>query len=1214
MANNSKRIRPRIGVLAGWQVYGGTLDTFLRHVFRGILAAADDRKCDLLLACGIGQSRDISLGRPAWPVLLPEANFVPVGPWNADGLIVATPLASQAGSDYLRQLGDNGYPVIFAGTGEPGPSVIVDNEGGIHQAVSHLVEHGHRRIAFIAGHEQPVQGDSSRRLAAYRAAVQEWRLASEPDLIAYGSHTNTGGRQAMQQILGKGTPFTAVLASNDESAIGAMAALRDANILVPQDVAVIGFDDRLEASAQSPPLTTVRHPMFELGYRALTLLLEYLDGTTDGQRIVRVPTRFIVRESCGCLPGTSDRAGSPTLINRAGFDRKHRQKTPEGRLVETMVQAVSAEMHRLSADEAYHLCQRITQALISSLKQDDLDILLEVMQQILRHTISLGSDPHVWQAPISLLREGISIVLEMAACPDARQKAQDALDQARIAIGESAREQHTRHLIRQADIAYRLGQMTARFHAAQQEAEIYSTLALSLPNVGIAHAIVTFYEPQGEDPVAWSVLQSKVDPDDRRLARFPSRTFPPQGLYPEDKPLSIALLPLLIQGELRGFVALDTGNLEICSDIVRQLASALRTIWLYHEAVKGQRLAEEANRLKGRFLSVVSHELRTPLNLIAGLSDMLLQEGHEIAPGKFQVNREDIEQVYINAQHLDSLIRDVLDLAQSEAGQLKLVREPLDLSDVLQSVSIIGTHLARNKGLTWQYQVSPDLPYVWGDRTRLRQVILNLINNAVKFTAQGGEITLTATGERDRVTVAVQDTGLGIPVKEQQVIFDEFRQSERTTARGYGGLGLGLAICKRLVEMHGGKIGVHSLGGIGTGSRFYFTLPAMEQHPVHSRSEISPTQAERIVLLVDDAEAGGPLKAHLTQRGFDVELVAANETNDWLSWLLVEPPDAVVLDLGLTSTHGWETLKILKENPATKDISVLFASITDEPDSGAILEMDYLTKPVSSVALSKALHRQGLTGDTKNKQIRKILIVDDEPSVLDMHARILAAQLPDCLVLCAHDGQEALQIIRRERLDLVLLDLMMPELDGFGVLEAMHEHEMSRNVPVIVLTGQALTREDMSRLNRGVTSVLEKGLLSTEETLVHIEAALEQNRELGSDARQIARRAMAFIHTHYTEPISRADVAFDIGVSERHLARCFKEEVGLTVGVYLNRYRVRQAKHLLQASNKSITEVAIEIGFSSNSYFSQVFRQETGLSPSTFRRKMSPNQQTMSEK
>lgn len=247
------------------------------------------------------------------------------------------------------------------------------------------------------------------------------------------------------------------------------------------------------------------------------------------------------------------------------------------------------------------------------------------------------------------------------------------------------------------------------------------------------------------------------------------------------------------------------------------------------EATKVQEeLAEESNRIKNRFLSLTSHELRTPLNLIVGLCEVLLREQVGAGATLSVQSREDLEHIHASAQHLSGLIRDVLDLASSETGQLKLVREPLDLRQVLEVVAGTGQSLAQDKGLNWRAEIPESLPLVWGDRTRLRQVALNLVSNAIKFTTQG-EVTLKVEAREKHLAVLVSDTGLGIPPVEQSVIFNEFWQSERTTARGYGGLGLGLAICKRLIELHGGEIGVWSSGEEGSGSTFYFTLPILEK-------------------------------------------------------------------------------------------------------------------------------------------------------------------------------------------------------------------------------------------------------------------------------------------------------------------------------------------------------------------------------------------------
>lgn len=1194
-----KHSRFTLGVLAGWHAYEGTLHSFLDQVFRGIQAAARDRECNLLLACGVG-SGEPGQGRPAWPMLAPDVDFVPVGPLNTDGLIVAVPLTSRTGTRYLsevhyiRDLMADGFPVVFAGAGEQGPTVLVDNEGGIRQALAHLVAHGHRRIAFIAGIKGDEEGDTGRRLRAYEAAVREWGLASDPSLIAYGYHNPQGGREAMRQILNSGTSFTAVLASNDESAIGAIEALRNAGLVVPQDVAVVGFDDRLEARAQTPPLTTVHHPMFDLGYQAVALLLERIEGLAEGAETVRIPTRLVVRESCGCLPGAMVGETDAEPVNRARPEQEHGGFRSE--IVRLMSEAVATEVQRLSLDELDYLCYRLVEVFVSSVEQSDPSIFRLAMQQILQRAALVGDDLHAWQAAVSILRDKASVLLGTSLAPSSLQQVDDMLHQARVAISGIARGQYTRHLIHQSDVTDHLGRMTARFLTVQDEAEVFRVLAENLPQVGIQHAAVAFYEQEADDPVAWSVLQSPQGLEEQR--RFPSREFSPFGLYSEDGAFNLAVLPLFVQEDLVGFVAFDGGNLEPCADIARQLGAALRSVWLYREAVEGRRLAEEADRLKSRFLSMVSHELRTPLNLISGLSGMLLEEGEWIEADRCAVGREDMARIYASAQHLDGLIRDVLDLARSEVGQLKLVCEPLELDEVLQAVSMIGGQLAQDKGLTWRAEIPEDLPRVWGDRTRLRQVALNLVNNAVKFTERG-EVALLVTVDDDGITVAVQDTGLGIPAEEQEVIFEEFRQSDRSTARGYGGLGLGLAICKRLVEMHGGQIGVRSLGEEGAGSTFYFTLPAMTQDAAFSRAEVSLAGAEQVLLLVKDEAVGEVLKDHLVQQEFEVQVQRVDEAADWMAWLLAGPPEAVVLDLGLASERGWEILKVLKENPATRDIPVLFCAVASDGASGSILEMDYLTKPVGTAELAETLMCRGLLGEGEGQ---KILVVDDEPGVLDLHARIVEAQSPRYTVLRAQNGREALEVVRQERPDLVLLDLMMPEMDGFEFLETMREDEAGRAISVVVLTGQALTEADMARLNHGVASVLGKGLFSVEETLVHVEAALTHRRQLGAEAQRLVRACLAYIHAHFAEPISLNDLASHVGLGERHLGRCFRQEMGVTPFVYLNRYRIKQAKTLLEAGDRTVTEVAREVGFSDSSYFTRVFRREVGVSPSAYRR------------
>ena len=278
----------------------------------------------------------------------------------------------------------------------------------------------------------------------------------------------------------------------------------------------------------------------------------------------------------------------------------------------------------------------------------------------------------------------------------------------------------------------------------------------------------------------------------------------------------------------------------------------------------------------------------------------------------------DVVQINASAQHLARLIGDVLDLASSEAGQLRILREPLDLAEVLHVAATIGEQLAHDKGLTWHADLPAHGPWILGDRTRVRQVALNLISNAVKFTP-AGTVALTVKVDDQQATIAVSDTGIGILPAEQALLFREFQRAERTVQSGYSGLGLGLAISKQLVEQHGGTIGVQSPGELGTGSTFFFTLPIISTLAPQPDLALPPiAHSNRVVLLADRAEAADRLYPFLHERGFEVQLCRVDETAEWLSQLIASSPLAVILDNELAAREGWMIIGLLKRQPATE--------------------------------------------------------------------------------------------------------------------------------------------------------------------------------------------------------------------------------------------------------------------------------------------------------
>ena len=1054
--------RPTIGVLAGWQFYRtATTLSYLGPVFRGINRAAQDLGCNLLLGCGIGPSASPSDPlRPAWPVPLPDVDFVPVGPWNTDGILIANPLHTPSRSDYIQALIASGHPVLFIGSGESGPTIVADNAGGVYEALQHLVDHGHRQIAFIAGSREDLSGDSGDRLTAYQSFIETNQLEADPRRIVYGRHVFDGGYDAMQQLMESGIPFTAVLASNDESALGAVQALEHAGKKIPQDVAIIGFDNRLEGAVHEPGLSSIHIPLFNMGYQALTQLFHHLTGKAELSEIMLVNTRLVTRASCGCAA-----------------DRKYQINTP-AELIESMTALILNQAHNLTNDQCKRLCLELVDSFAKSLEQSDISLFRDTLLGVLQQTTSVEDDAHIWQEAITLLGKG--------SWKGSASRIHEFLDAAQFTISAQMQRQYRSYVLQERWTSNRLSLLTDRLLDALDEEQIHKILAKHLPDLNIRTAMLARFEAKEDDLVAGSTLRNVLDVQQPPI-HFLSREFPPVGLFDEQQPFQLTLIPLVAHEAQLGYVVFGTEQLDLYGAVVQQLGGAFNTARLYRQAVEDRQLAEDANRMKSRFLSTISHELRTPLNLIVGLSGVLLREHEEgDAPLPEPVQR-DVERIQAYAQHLGGLIGDVLDLTTSDAGQLRLHKELVNLGDVLRMANESGRQLATDKGLRWQASIPENGPWVWGDLTRLRQVALNLVNNAIKFTSNG-EIRLSVESGESTVTVMVHDTGLGIPLEDQGMIFSEFGRSERSVQLGYKGLGLGLSICKRLVEMHDGIMGVRSTGKIGDGSTFYFTLTTVQPSAEHPE-KIDETSVE-----------------------------------------------------------------------------------------------EHETAPTSPRAFT-------------------ILVVDNEPNTLELHTRIVQSHSLSNRVLQACDGQQALEIMELEAVDLVLLDLQMPVIDGFAVLEKMRSDERLQKVPVIVVTGQVLTEAEMTRLSRGVASVLEKGLFGLDETIGRISAALEHKRRLSSEAQRLVRRAMAFIHENYAQPISRKDIAKHISIAEDYLTFCFRQELGATPIKYLQRYRINRAKGLLKEDTLSITEIAGLVGFSDSSYFSRIFHRETGTSPEEFRRR-----------
>lgn len=486
--------------------------------------------------------------------------------------------------------------------------------------------------------------------------------------------------------------------------------------------------------------------------------------------------------------------------------------------------------------------------------------------------------------------------------------------------------------------------------------------------------------------------------------------------------------------------------------VVEDLAEANVQAARLNELLRVSRwAAEEAERAKAEFAANVSHELRTPLNMIIGFAEMITEAprtyGGRLPPALLA----DVAAIHRNAQHLAGLINDVLDMSQVEAQRMSLAREWNALPEIIQAAASAVEPLFASRGLYLRHTVANDLPLIYCDRTRIRQVFLNLLNNAARFTEAGG-VTIAASIDDRSVLVTVTDTGIGIREADLSRLFEPFRQLEGASQRG-GGSGLGLNISRRFIELHGGQMGVHSQ--VGGGSSFWFNLPldvapepasfARWVHSAweprrHSNLTPKPQLVPRLVVLEPYDALQGQIRRYL-----DAAEVVAATTPVEARTLLAATPATMLLVRGDSpdQTSAW----VNEMHDAPYAIPVVACTLPAAQAGGRLGVSGQLTKPVTRAQLFKAIA-------ALHTPVRSILLVDDDAEALHLFSRILSSGLPRYRVLQAGSGQEALDLLRARRPDLLLLDLLMPGMDGLSVLAAKNRDPRLKDIPVLIVSAQ----------------------------------------------------------------------------------------------------------------------------------------------------------------
>lgn len=663
-----------------------------------------------------------------------------------------------------------------------------------------------------------------------------------------------------------------------------------------------------------------------------------------------------------------------------------------------------------------------------------------------------------------------------------------------------------------------------------------------------------------------------------------------------------AVLPIQLGEQVIGVLDLQSArpmrqrSLEIVGLklLANQIGIAIHNVDLFEETTAARQAAEHANELKTRLVANVGHEVRTPLNAILGFSQSIqkkLAAGETLQPAELL---QDTQYIYRSGEHLLNMINDLLDLSRAEIGALSLYFEPLQPSAFLREVFDEFVKVEAGPAqVQWRLDVPAHLPLIRADHVRMRQVLINLLSNAAKYTPQGS-ITLGARVELPYLHLWVQDTGRGVPFELQGRIFEPFGIVGRK--RRPEGIGLGLSITRHLVALHDGVITLESQMGAGSTFNVYLPLPGMTRQPERPDDRESAAQAETPVMLVVSTRPHIPAQI--------LEMCNAQRLTPWLVSRRADieralnggKPAAVAWDLAHASSGEWNLIYRLSAQP---DCAALPVVLYGDEGEGSPMSAG-LTYVVFKTDNSNTL-REWISEIGCDETASSALVVDDDPQARAYYRDLLTSQMPGRKVLLAENGQQAIDLLQTIVPALILLDLMMPVMDGFQVLERIRADVRTQRVPVVIISGKLLNYEDIQRLNYARTVFHTKGVFDADETLRLIRQFDNGGRLLPQPTSLLIKQVLAYLHQNYAQPINRSQVADAVGVSDNYLSQIFRQEITISPWDYLNRLRIQKARELLLHTQDSVTSIAIQVGFNDSAYFSRVFHKLTGRSPLEYR-------------
>ena len=1031
------------------------------------------------------------------------------GEESVDGLIIASNiLSSRAGSEAVYDLcRRTRLPIVSVGHLSGVPSIEVGARDALRNVVEHLVKlHGRRKIAFIQG--AAGNPDSIERERVVRSALMDLNIELSDDNVLPGDFLESSGAAAMRTLFDRRgvslESIDAVIASNDQMAVGAMHELTLRGLRVPNDVSVIGFDDDDFARSANPPLTTVSQPIELIGERAVTTILSCLQGEPVADRII-LDAEPVWRRSCGC--------SAPRVMRGSGAN-------PAEPLLSALDHCRNACFERYQRLVGKHADLKGMDTIVRLLRSDSEEEEAQLLHDVEGHIVAasnFGVDPLHWHDLLLPLTDEIE---RRAACEGTvGRRLERQMRQLNLLINEVAartRALGQLHTMQWANAARVLG---GALLSVRHVRSLTSVLQAGLPSLGIRYCCVCLFvgdsepraalvaalynpsvPPPAESPRSaeqlWLAVPGSVPPE--QVQQLPAvSVFPalelvhPQLHQSSAADLDLSVYPLVYAHDTLGYVVFDApGDGQrswLLEGLAGNLSMAVYATRRSAELKRARDVAETANSAKTEFVAMISHEIRTPLTAIMGHIDLCLQT---------DLSRDQahhLNQARTSSRALLGIVTDILDFSKIEAQKIELESVPFALDDVLDQIVATCASPATRKGLDLIVDVQSDVPkWFKGDPLRLTQVLLNLVGNAIKFSSRGVVRVAVAPAVSSEpndhcMRFSVEDNGIGIRAEQIARVFEPFTQGDGSMTRRYGGTGLGLTISRRLVLLMGGELSVVSQPG--QGSRFFFNACFKL---IESPAAGETNGLGKSVLLVENHELlrqslEGLLKSH----GYQVTGVADAESA--LALLMHSQGqhigfDLLVCDYGLPDLSARYLLRraAADANLAGPNIILLCPpdvdpSLTDNldlPNLVAVLQKPFqrghflhaiakaLTAPSS---LRPAYNIDAMSTEAVPKGTR-ILLVQDDATTRDVVGEMLRRAGAEVCV--AATGEEGVDWVSKQAFDLVLQDLHLPGMDGFDTARAIRKLPNGPNVPIIALSASPMQSHIERCLDAGINDFL----------------------------------------------------------------------------------------------------------------------------------------------